>query len=267
MKLPKTDINLPVIHKDYAEYFSGAETIWNHCLVFINETDKFGAGKRHHFTHCLMGAYTKQMRLFFSAHRLCQEGLSQEAGIILRSMFDTYIHLVALAKAQDPDKFARLWLTWDLVRDSVCYEAIKKHNEEFPEFPTELAGIVSETKKELGKDWGDFKRFGPSGESFESLCGKVNMSGSYDTIYRITSKAVHSSDLTFYSRPLSEDGGILCQLSPESSSIKSIIPSMVMMLRDSVIIFHDKMNIGKQKEVDELKHLVETFIKNLPPSE
>ena len=260
MKLPKADINLPAIHKEYREYFLAADNIWNLCSLFIDETRRIGAGKEHYLIHCLTGAYTKQMRLFMSAYLLCREGLSQEAGIILRSMFETYIHLIALQKSNDSKEYARLWLVWEVVRDHVSYGEIKKQNKDFPAFPPELQDIVSKTESELGKNWKAFRKYGPAAENFENLCNRINMSGSYDTLYRITSKSTHASDLSFYSKPLDENGGISCQLSPEANNIESIIPSMVLLLRDSVIIINNLLELGNQKEIEELKRVVEAFI-------
>lgn len=260
LELPNAQKMLPQIEENYSKYFNTAKTVWKLSLLFINEGTKIGIGKSHHLNWCLAGVYAKMIRLYLSIYCLLKEGLTQEASILLRSMFEIYVRLAALKKCNNQTEFARLWLLWDFVRDDVCYQELLKHKPEMKIIPDNLARILETEKSKLGKNWKSFKKYGPFMVPFVQLCKDINLESSYATLFRIASKAVHGSDLCFYAKSNQNRNDIICQLTPDTAHIESLIPLMILFLRDGMVMLSDLLALGKEKELKELNNIVNGFI-------
>ncbi len=263
LELPYSDKILPEIEKEFYKYFETAKDVWDLLLLFMNANSIVGVGKKGSLNCCLVGVYVKMIRLYSSIFVLCKEGLANESCILLRSLFELYVNLAALKKSINPDEFARLWLLWDLHRTCfTCQEIIVRNK--IGNLVNEFRDILKDEENKLGpRNWKKFRQYGPSMMPFKELCEKLGFKDSYNTLFRFSSQVVHNSDLGYYA--YDTNGGIMCQLIPSKEHIDSVILTMLFFLRDGVEILNELLSLGKEKELEKLKGIVNDFISSNRP--
>ncbi len=69
-------------------------------------------------THdCLVAVYDKQTKMYAACCKLCEIELSNEALVLVRTMFEIWLLLQKIAKSETPAHFAEDWLAWGFVND------------------------------------------------------------------------------------------------------------------------------------------------------
>lgn len=246
MRLPAEDINSAILQKKYADYFGFAEMFWSVTSPLLSENEVIGVGNTLPLNICACAVLAKQMRLYYACVSLCRSGLAHEAHLVLRTMLYTAAYLLALSKAEDRQRFARMWVMWDFAVAERNYTELKLSAHRWPD-SKDIIEYSLEIKKEMSQEkWKTFLAYGPAFRNFRELCGELNYEGAYLTAFRASSSVVHGSDLLYYAKP-DGDNSISCQLPPDGEDVDKVIVSSAVLLRDACVLGHDLLDLHKQE--------------------
>lgn len=260
IKLPLEDDHRPVLKEQFQKHFKGAKTAWDCASLLIVPGIKVGVGKGEFISLCMVAAYVKMMRLFYSIYRLCERGLGDESNLQLRTMLELYARLKYIAtNVEDKNEFARRWGLWCMANDDKFFDAVGKH------FPgsTEAnvpnwRGIVKEEKERLGEKWGHFLKAGPWEKNVYELCQVVGLEKSYP-MYSLLSGTEHAYDLFRYARKIGEDATEM-DMTPLPRVIDQNLSAAVSILHDSLVVINSELGLGKDQVVEDVGRMARSLM-------
>lgn len=259
IKLPNEDVNCGHIKKQHQKLFSAAKTVWNLASLILKEGEEFGAGNSHYLNLCLAAVYAKQMRLYLSAYRLCDGGMGNEAQLLIRSMFTTFLYLEKLRRYSPPAEFARLWLLWDVANGEKQLKNLLRWHPEWKPQIEKLSQEVDQQRNLLGGKWETFVRNGPPMVDQAALATQMGMEQSYRTFYPVASGPAHGYDLFSYARPL-QDNRFEVKMSPSEDYIEEVLGCMISILSDTMAILNNLLDLKKDTAVADMDRLAKALM-------
>lgn len=157
---------------------------------------------------CLVSVYRKQLNLYCGCYKLCELGLGNEARILDRAMYETWLLLERLDNSANPSEFASDWIAWGYANEYVLREQLFKRHPEIAadrgvqRYKEILEGKSQAARDKFGKDWKEFVRRGPA------MAGPSRLSKDKGPqlveYYSDASGPVHSYDIHLYSPDLDQ---------------------------------------------------------------
>lgn len=274
VKLPHEDENCSAIRAEYRPLFEAAEAAWQIAEQFVRHWDHVRAGQHTDLYTCVVAILTKQMRLFRGIYLLSEKGLGNEALMLLRAMFETFLRLKALEGSGQRARHAYLWLVWARANNRKQAAILVPNRAEFAKPLADLDEELvpaKETFKEflaaayasevgLGNPvpkigWPEFVEHGPVLRHMARLAEDLGFRDAYDTFYRHASGPAHGYDLPFYVGVSGEDG-LMVNLSPVMPYVDTVLATGIVLLRDTLAIVNSLLRLGKDEEVEGLTKIV-----------
>jgi hypothetical protein len=250
---------LRLIDKAHASRIKVAKLMWGLARKLIEPGERVGVGKTSVETVCLGGAYAKQMRLFLANYRLSRQGLSNEALLVLRSMYAMCLFIDAMWHSADRAEFARYWMLWGLANDEKQVRNILTWNPGWESLHQGLADGLSVERGKMGPIWKEFVRNGPVFMSLSDLAKLLDTEEGYRAFYPLASGVTHGYDLLFYCKP-SDDDRIEIPAVPTGEYIEANLSSAASFLRDSCVKIDSMLGLGKEKVVADMDRLMRTLV-------
>lgn len=256
IKLPNELTNTKFIYDKFRQFFDAAVAAWDVAVRFLPEEGTIGVGKTRIFNLCMLAIHAKQLRLFVANYRLCRSGLGLEGLSVVRTMFETFIHLKTLKEFENPENYARLWMIWCVANNEKMARRIIDQYPTYKEAFIDLQHGLEEEKKKFNPDeWKNFVWRGPLRLNMEKLSQAVGLQEAYKAFYPLAS-SVHGYDLMAYAKFVSGDH-IQPNLSPSLDVVDSNLGSSVNLLQESFELFNSLLDLKKETEVETLKQIVQ----------
>ena len=250
------------MHKTYKALFEDAEKVWQIACSMIKEKDVIGVGIEVNINLAIGAIYAKQIRLFISIFTLCKKGLSSEAKILLRAMFESFLNLKFINDSPDKSEKCRQLLLWGFACHSKQMRAIGENDPKWNEVLTKQSQQIKPFKDKYGKGkWKMFEKCGPSMKNVADLSNDLGFKTEYDYIYRTGSSAIHSTDLPEFI--ILNESGIQLNISPNDIWIKPVGAASIIMLYRSMECINDVLKINKNDEISQLKEIAEKITRLL----
>lgn len=210
--LPGEEETRRILREEYAEDFQVAREILELASRVLgslcaDEPRRFGHLAK---TLCVAG-FTKLCKHYRSIHALCELGLTQDAGILLRTMFEAFLRVEfllcrkppALGRSAPKDRLtvsfrAKLYVLEDAIRLEK-YVRMLKGNAELrshgAQLEVESGQRLTEASTLVGQGWMDWLRNRTMfGLSTADMARELGWDDWYVGLYRWESRGVHASD-------------------------------------------------------------------------
>lgn len=235
-----------------------------------------GAGITQVVAFVAVAAYAKVLRQLHGTIRLCEVGLSQEALVLNRVALEALLLQrwallpeVVLKQngkaAQRPamrepnaDFRARLYLAhsafaWmrslykdgERVFDNVSDAAHEQAREH-----------VEAARRDIGADWTTLLGEHPftySTVNTRDLAASLGYLGPYDTMYSVTSQAIHAADAAQYAKPSSSGDRIHFRVRCENKYIRTPLGAATALALDAMQLFVERMGYPEQPRITEYR--------------
>ncbi|MBA7535786.1 hypothetical protein ES705_28044 [subsurface metagenome] len=84
-------------------------------------------GKLLHYDYVISLLFSKTFKTYKSINILCKEGYGQDAGILLRSLFEIYVNITYISK-DEPEKMAKRYYEYSYIGKKHLVELSDRHN-------------------------------------------------------------------------------------------------------------------------------------------
>lgn len=261
----------------------------------------FRTKHREEFYFLAIGTWIKSYKTASSISLLCKNGLSRDAGSLLRTLVEllvTFHYIVA----EDQDERTRKYIEFKAIENKKMQTALDQNKGT----RRMLAGVPAESRarlqgqfeqvmerRETGGDtawqrlwfrcrigmsrWGVLARLWRtpnswSGHSLEVMAHKVGLAVYYDVVYRMTSEIVHSRDLTDQFEFVDLENldlrkGIRLRLDPDEDSVESVLPTTIFALLSLLDRVYSELQHPALNELRRLDRELKEALRKPPESE
>lgn len=257
IELPKENEGKRMILKIHGQVFKDAEKLWNIAKDILKEGDVVGKGNYEHVNFAFTGIFAKQMKLYRAIILLCEYGMSHEAQILVRSMFECYLNMKYIEKSEDVVEQSKRFLLWGIALSPKNIATAKIDvREKGKQVIDELTRLNDGFKKEFKNDdeWEKFLRRGPSMKKIWKLAEEVGMKKDYDLLYTITSGVVHSADVHDYVMPI--ENGIQAFFAPQDNWFEPVLFSAMTFLSGTLESVNRQLKLNKDDKLKGLNDLL-----------
>ncbi len=210
----------------------------------------------------VMFFFIKSWKTFQGIFTLCNIGLGEDAGILLRSLFEMTVNLMYISK--DPLERARLFVEYDFVQRQQLHEKFSRKKAD-PSYARILAAATLDTVEELENNYKRVKKNYPnkrswSGKSLADMAKDVSFEWQYDYIYWVLSHLVHPNPKAIDKYMRMEEGSIVIANASSKEDIERVWVSACGFL----LLFFDRFNvafsIGCEQGVEDAKKTLGSIV-------
>jgi len=167
----------------------------------------------------------KAFKTYWAMMKLCNQCFVQDAGILLRSLFETLVNILYIGKS-DPEKRAKLYIEYDHMARKDQLDKVEKWLESHPDLQNSMPDKITTLKSfnEVRNNY-PHKRYW-SGKTMQQMAYDVKLEYDYDLVYWFLSNLHHSgvrSSSEYISYSSDEEEGSLKFKFFNTESLKKIL--------------------------------------------
>lgn len=251
-----------LIIKKFEENFANFDSIRSITEGIFDQGWKIKDDSDYEYVMSLL--FSKAFKTYKGINILCKEGYGQDAGILLRSLFEIYVNVAYILK-DDSEKRAKRYYEYSYIarKRSVelfdehrlgekgfkgAEEAIQKNKEEIYESYNRVKNnYIDEERKKDEFRW--------SGKSIKKMARDCGLGTDYAVVYSIFSELVHSNPMVerLYVHVNIKNREIAADIGPSEEYIGVVSAHGNTIFLRILEDFNAAFNLGRQRKIDELK--------------
>lgn len=211
--------------------------------------------------------FGKAFKTYKSINILCKEGYGQDAGILLRSLFEIYVSIAYISK-DEPEKRAKRYYDYSSIerkhlvelfdRYELKEKGFKNAGEAIKRNREEIYRLYDEVKNNYKNEKGKIDEFRWSGKSIKEMAIDCGLETDYAVVFFIFSQLVHSTSMTerLYVHANIAERRISLDAGPSEEYIEIVLPHSNTILVRILEKFNSVFNLGKEGKIKEVKNSV-----------
>jgi hypothetical protein len=248
--LPDEEIVVNALKQKYAPYFAIMETALRTALDLTRDRQwhvKADGAISQLEVRVILGLYSKACKTYRSIMLCCEHGLGQDAQVLGRVLFETFIgtHFIL----QDGTRqHAAMYLLGNALQFKRQLDAVGDTSElaqyVTPHILDTYALIIRNLEEELDKETiKKVKRSSYLGQSLRDYCHDNGLGTFYDLFYRFASANTHVTDLLEHIEEGKEDTTVL-RIIPGEAWLPQVIPAVTGFLAMILELINDSYGLA-----------------------
>jgi len=258
------DIKKQIIER-FKKDFTNSDTIYS---ITEGIFDQGWRSKKDSIYEYVIGLlFGKALKTYKSINILCKEGYGQDAGILLRSLFEIYVSIAYISK-DEPEKRAKRYYDYSYIerkhlvelfdRYELKEKGFKDAGEAIQRNREEICRLYYEVKNNYKNEKGKIDEFRWSGKSIKKMAIDCGLETDYAVVFFIFSQLVHSSSMTerLYVHANIAERRISLDAGPSEEYIEIVLPHSSTIFVRILEKFNSVFNLGKERKIEEVKNSI-----------
>lgn len=211
--------------------------------------------------------FGKAFKTYKSINVLCKEGYGQDAGILLRSLFEIYVSVAYISK-DEPEKKAKRYYDYSYIerkhlvelfdRYELKEKGFKDAGEAIQRNREEIYRLYDEVKNNYKKEKGKTDELRWPGKSIKKMAIDCGLETNYAVVFFIFSQLVHSTSMTecLYVHANIAERRISLDAGPNEEYIEIVLPHSSTIFVRILEKFNSVFNLGKERKIEEVKNSI-----------
>ena len=248
----------------YIEHFKLGDRLVSIALSAAGKNVVEGAGQdgpRFGALTVILGLFAKSVKTFRSIHLLCERGYCEDANALLRALAEVMVTVTYIAK-EDSESRAQQYLDFMSMQDRKLKNATEQNPGLKGVFTThaidQVEKMADAARKRMTDD--EYERRYKKGcwypDGIESLMHATGLQSVYDLPFRISSRAVHASDLLDHVE-WKKDGSLVIRPLPGDHWTGAVLPTANVFFCSIIAEANSFAKLGVEEEIEKIKAEVE----------
>lgn len=208
--------------------------------------------------------FSKAFKTYKGINILCKEGYGQDAGILLRSLFEIYVNIAYISK-DESEKRAKRYYEYSYIKKQHLVELFDNYRLEKEGFKDagqsiqrnreEIYKLYNKVKGNYKNENGGKDEFHWSGKSIKRMASECGLGTDHAYVFFIFSQLVHSSSMTesSYVHANITERQIASDVGPSEEYIEAVLPHSNNIFLKILERFDSVFNSGKERKIEEIK--------------
>ena len=222
------------------------------------------ARKKSVYEYVMSLLFSKAFKTYKGISILCKEGYGQDAGILLRSLFEIYVNIAYISKDKSEER-AKRYYEYSYIKKKHLVELFDNYRLEEEGFKDagefirrnreEIYRLYNKVKDNYKNENGKKDEFRWSGKSIKGMASECGLGTDYAVVFFIFSQLVHSSSMTERSYVHANIAGrqIASDVGPSEEYIEIVLPHSSGIFLRILEKFNSVFNSGKERKIEEIK--------------
>lgn len=260
----RIDIKRQIMEK-FEKNFANSERVCSITDGIFDRRWKIKEDSTYEYVMSLL--FSKAFKTYKAINIFCKEGYGQDAGILLRSLFEIYVNIAYISK-DEREKRAKRYYEYSYVAKKHLVELVDNYGLEQKGFKG-AAKAVQRNRGEIYRFYnavinnyknerGEIDEFHWSGKSIRKMAIECGLETDYGVLFWLYSGLVHSSPLVelSYVHVNIEDREIAADIGPSEEDIEGVLPHSNAIFARILENLNSVFNFVKGIKIQEIKNRI-----------